>query len=80
MKSRKKSLTYHYLKYDESLSTNSADFALEKLKIFKQVVELAKYYISMTQVSLQTKELYYNDVENRYKIREKKIYSKLNKK
>jgi len=71
---------YHYLKYDESLSTNSADFALEKLKIFKQVVELAKYYISMTQVSLQTKELYYNDVENRYKIREKKIYSKLNKK
>lgn len=70
---------YHYLKYDESLSTNSADFALEKLKIFKQVVELAKYYISITQISLQTKELYYNDVENRYNIREKKVYSKFNK-
>lgn len=70
---------YHYLKYDESLSTNSADFALEKLKIFKQVVELAKYYISMTQISLQTKELYYNDLENRYNVREKKVYSKSKK-
>lgn len=67
---------YHYLKYDSSLSTNSKKYAIEKLKTFKEIVELAKYYISKTDISLETKELYYKDVENRYNIRKEKVYKK----
>ena len=68
---------YHYLKYDNSLSTNSIEYATEKLKTFKEMVELAKYYISKTDISLETKELYYKDVENRYNIRKEKVYKKI---
>lgn len=67
---------YHYLKYDSSLSTNSDDYAIYKLKILKQIIELAKLYISTTDISEQTKKLYYEDLENRYNIRKEKIYSK----
>lgn len=67
---------YHYLKYDSSLSTNSDDYAIYKLKILKQIIELAKLYISTTDISEQTKKLYYEDLENRYNIRKEKIHSK----
>lgn len=67
---------YHYLKYDSSLSTNSDDYAIYKLKILKQIIELAKLYISTTDISEQTKKLYYEDLENRYNIRKEKINSK----
>lgn len=67
---------YHYLKYDNSLSTNSDDYAIYKLKILKQIIELANLYISTTDISEQTKKLYYEDLENRYNIRKEKIYSK----
>lgn len=67
---------YHYLKYDSSLSTNLNKNAIKKLKTFKEMVELAKYYISKTTISLETKELYYKDVENRYNIRKEKVYKK----
>ena len=40
------------------------------------MVELAKYYISKATISLETKELYYKDVENRYNIRKEKVYKK----
>lgn len=68
---------YHYLKYDSSLSSNLNKNAIEKLKIFKEMVELAKYYISKTDISRETKELYYKDVDNRYNIRKEKIYKKI---
>lgn len=68
---------YHYLKYDSSLSTNSNDYAVYKLKVFKEIIKLAKLYISTTQISSKTKELYYRDLENRYNIRKEKVYSKL---
>ena len=64
---------YHYLKYDSSLSTNLNKNAIEKLKTFREMVKLAKYYISKTTISIETKELYYKDVENRYNIRKKVI-------
>lgn len=67
---------YHYLKYDSSLSNDLNKNAIEKLKIFKEMVELAKYYISKATISLETKELYYKDVENRYNIRKEKVYKK----
>ncbi len=62
---------YHYLKYDSSLSTNLTKSAIDKLKILKEMVELAKYYINKTTISPETKECYYKDVENRYNIRKK---------
>ena len=68
---------YHYLKYDSSLSSNLNKNAIEKLKIFKVMVELAKYYISKTDISRETKELYYKDVDNRYNIRKEKNYKKI---
>lgn len=68
---------YHYLKYDSSLSSNLNKNAIEKLKTFKEMVELAKYYISKTGISRETKELYYKDVDNRYNIRKEKIYKKI---
>lgn len=68
---------YHYLKYDSSLSTNLDDYAVYKLKILKQIIELAKLYISTTNISEQTKKMYYEDLENRYNIRKEKIYSKI---
>lgn len=68
---------YHYLKYDSSLSSNSIKYSIEKLKIFKEMVELAKYYIEKTPISLETKEFYYKDVENRYNIRKERVYKKL---
>lgn len=68
---------YHYLKYDSSLSSNLNKNAIEKLKIFKEMVELAKYYISKTDISRETKELYYKDVDNRYNIRKEKNYKKI---
>ena len=40
------------------------------------MVELAKYYISKTTISIETKELYYKDVENRYNIRKERVYKK----
>lgn len=67
---------YHYLKYDSSLSTSSTESAINKLNIFRGIIELAKYYISKTAISLETKELYYKDVDNRYSIRKSKIYTK----
>lgn len=70
---------YHYLKYDDSLSNCSNDKKIEKLRIFRKIVDLAKEYISNTPISPETKELYYNDVENRYFIRQEKIYKKRNK-
>ena len=39
--------------------------------------ELLKYYIDKTSISLETKELYYKDVENRYNIRKEKVYKKM---
>lgn len=69
---------YHYLKYDSSLSTNSNKYAIEKLKIFREVVELAKFYISKTTISLTTKESYYKDVENRYSIRKERVNKNIN--
>lgn len=39
-------------------------------------MELAKYYISKTTISLENKERYYKDVENRYNIRKEKVYKK----
>lgn len=69
---------YHYLKYDSSLSTNSNKYAIEKLKIFREVVELAKFYISKTTISLTTKESYYKDVENRYNIRKERVNKNIN--
>lgn len=68
---------YHYLKYDSSLSSNSIKYSIEKLKTFKEMVELAKYYIEKTPISLETKEFYYKDVENRYNIRKERVYKKL---
>lgn len=68
---------YHYLKYDSSLSTNSTKYAIEKLKIFREMMELAKHYISKTTISLATKERYYKDVENRYNIRKERVYRKI---
>ncbi|MGN1000738.1 MAG: glycosyltransferase family 2 protein [Bacilli bacterium] len=68
---------YHYLKYDSSLSTSSSEYAIYKLEVLKQIIELAKLYISTTQISQQTKELYYRDLENRYNIRKEKVYSKI---
>ena len=68
---------YQYLKYDSSSSTNSNDYAVYKLKVFKEIIKLAKLYISTTQISSKTKELYYRDLENRYNIRKEKVYSKL---
>lgn len=67
---------YHYLKYDSSLSTNSNDYAVYKLEVLKQIIEIAKKYISTTNISKQAKKLYYKDLENRYNIRKDKIYSK----
>lgn len=67
---------YHYLKYDNSLSANSDEYAVYKLEILKQIIELAKLYISTTNISEQTKKLYYEDLENRYNIRKEKVYSK----
>lgn len=40
---------YHYLKYDSSLSTNLN--VIYKLEILKQIIELAKLYISTTNIS-----------------------------
>lgn len=69
-------LGYHYLKYDNSLSSGLNNNSIEKLKIFKKMIELLKYYIDKTSISLETKELYYKDVENRYNIRKEKVYKK----
>ena len=64
------------MKYDNSLSSGLNNNSIEKLKIFKKMIELLKYYIDKTSISLETKELYYKDVENRYNIRKEKVYKK----
>lgn len=66
---------YHYLKYDNSLSTNSRENAIDKLKIFKEVIKLSRHYIDKTSISSKTKNLYYKDINNRYNIRKEKIDS-----
>lgn len=68
-------LGYHYLKYDTSLSNAKEKYTIERLRIFKDIIELAKYYMSQTSISNETKELYFKDVDNRYNIRRTKTFS-----
>lgn len=70
---------YHYLKYDSSLSANSIETAIYKLNVFKEMIKLAREYIDKTSISLENKEYYFKDIENRYNIRREKVYSRMMK-
>ena len=71
---------YHYLLYDNSLSKNDNDIEkkIEKLNILYYVCNLAIKNIKSTNISDETKEIYINDVFNRYNIRKEKVESLIN--
>ena len=46
---------------------------IEKLRIFKEVIMLTEQYINKTNISDEAKDIFISDINNRYKIREKKV-------
>ena len=74
---------YHYLQYDSSLTKKSQNdmkqvlYDIEKLKVFNQIIQLTKYYINKTSISSENKQIFFDDIDERYIIREKKINNKL---
>lgn len=71
---------YYYLKYDDSLSNNSNDYEQRKRKLdlFKQIIELTKSNILSTDISDESKAIFISDINNRYKVREKKLLDSQN--
>ena len=74
---------YHYLQYDSSLTKKSQNdmkqilYDIEKLKVFNQIIQLTKYYINKTSISSENKQIFFDDIDERYIIREKKINNRL---
>lgn len=70
---------YHYKKYDDSMSSNKADisFAVKKLNLLKEMIELTEQYIDMSEISEEAKKIFISDIYNRYFAREKKVESML---
>lgn len=66
---------YHYLLYDESLTKqkNNSKYAKMKIQLLKEIIELAKYYIYKTEISENAKQIFVDDINNRYEIRKKKV-------
>ena len=66
---------YHYLLYDNSLSSNDNNLSskVKKLQTLYDVVQLAIINISSTNISNESKKIYIDDVINRYNIRKAKL-------
>ncbi len=66
---------YHYLLYDDSLSSNDNNLSnkVKKLQTLYTVVQLAIININNTNISDNSKKIFIDDVINRYNIREEKI-------
>ena len=66
---------YHYLLYDNSLSSNDNNLSskVKKLQTLYDVAQLAIINISSTNISNESKKIYIDDVINRYNIRKAKL-------
>jgi len=66
---------YHYLQYDDSLSKHNNDLAYAKMKIelFEKIIELTQFYINKTDISSEAKQIFIDDINNRYLIRKQKV-------
>lgn len=66
---------YHYLLYDNSLSSNDNNLSskIKKIQTLYDVVQLAIINISSTNISNESKKIYIDDVINRYNIRKAKL-------
>ena len=66
---------YHYLLYDNSLSSNDNNLSskVKKIQTLYDVVQLAIINISSTNISNESKKIYIDDVINRYNIRKAKL-------
>lgn len=66
---------YHYKKYDNSISSkkNDISFAIKKLNLFKEIIELTEKYINESGISDETKKTFISDIHNRYIIRKEKL-------
>lgn len=69
---------YYYLQYDDSLTKCNLSkeerikFAHNKLKIFREVIKLLEQNMNKTNISEETKKIFFEDVNNRYQIRKKR--------
>ena len=74
---------YHYLQYDSSLTKKEQNdierilYDIDKLNVFNQIIQLTKYYINKTSILSENKRKFFDDIDERYNIREKKINNKL---
>lgn len=66
---------YHYLLYDNSLSSNDNNLSskVKKIQTLFDVVQLAIVNISNTNISDEAKKIYIDDVINRYNVRKLKL-------
>lgn len=73
---------YHYLKYDDSLTSSNENlgYIKNKLELFKGIVSLTGYYMDRTNISDKNKEIFMEDVKNRYLVREQKFLQLLREK
>ena len=73
---------YHYLQYDSSLTkledTERIAFAKEKLRVFKEIINLTKTYINKTDISDESKKIFFDDIDKRYILRQKRVMDALN--
>ena len=68
---------YHYIKHIDSLSNPKLEdkkkYAKYKIAIFKKIVALCKKNIYNLQISVKSKRIFCNDVDNRYRIRLERV-------